>query len=168
MHRRNFLQQSGGLVAASMLANNAFAQEPLTKKKKIAMVGTGVRGLGMWGKPVLEEFGDMVEFVGLCDINKGRVETGKAWLGVGCDTYTSFDRMMKKEKPDALIVTTVDSTHHEFIIKGMEYGADIITEKTYDDRRTEMPGHIKCRTKNREKNTCHFQLPLFTASSKVI
>ena len=41
------------------------------------MVGTGVRGLGMWGKPVLEEFGEVVEFVGLCDINPGRVQTGK-------------------------------------------------------------------------------------------
>ncbi len=28
-----------------------------------------------------------------------------------------------------LIVTTVDSTHHEFIVKGLEYGAEVLTEK---------------------------------------
>jgi predicted dehydrogenase len=137
MHRRNFLQQSGGVLAASLVANNTFGNPSFNTKKRIAMVGTGVRGLGMWGKPVLEEFGDMVEFVGLCDINKGRVETGKKFLGVNCNTYTDFDQMMQETKPDALIVTTVDGTHHQFIIKGMEYGADIITEKpmTIDEKK---------------------------------
>jgi predicted dehydrogenase len=37
--------------------------------------------------------------------------------------------MMRETKPDVLIVTTVDATHDEFIIKGMKMGADIITEK---------------------------------------
>ena len=32
--------------------------------------------------------------------------------------------MMKETKPDVLIVTTMDSTHHEFIVRGMEMGAD--------------------------------------------
>ena len=37
--------------------------------------------------------------------------------------------MMQETKPDTLIVTTVDGTHHQFIIKGLQYGAEIITEK---------------------------------------
>lgn len=139
MHRRNFLQQSGGLLAGTVLANNAMANNSFLpgSKKRVAMVGTGVRGLGMWGKPVLEEFGDMVDFVGLCDINPGRVETGKKFLGVNCNTYTDFDKMMQETKPDALIVTTVDGTHHQFIIKGLQYGAEIITEKplTIDEQK---------------------------------
>ena len=92
------------------------------------MVGTGHRGTGMWGTPVLAEFRDQVEFVGLCDINPGRVATAQKMLKVSCPTYTDFDRMMKEQKPDILIVTTVDNTHSEFIVKGMEYGADIVTE----------------------------------------
>ncbi len=95
------------------------------------MVGTGDRGTSMWGIPVIDEFKDLVEFVGLCDINAGRVETAKKILGVSCATYTDFDKMMKEMKPDRLIVTTVDATHNEYIIKGMEYGADIITEKPF-------------------------------------
>ena len=69
------------------------------------------------------------QLVGLCDINPGRVETGKTILGVNCPVFTDFAKMMRDTKPDILIVTTVDATHHEFIIKGMEMGADIITEK---------------------------------------
>jgi predicted dehydrogenase len=132
MHRRNFLQQSGSLIAGSLIAESVLGNENLTApfaKKRIAMVGTGVRGIGMWGKPVIQEFADHVEFVGLCDINPGRVETAKKALGLSCPTFTDFDKMMKELKPDKLLVMTVDGTHHEFIIKGMEYGADIITEK---------------------------------------
>lgn len=140
MHRRNFLQQSGSLIAGSIIADSVLANESLTApfaKKRIAMVGTGVRGIGMWGKPVIKEFADQIEFVGLCDINPGRVETAKKAMGLSCPTYTDFDKMMKETKPDKLLVMTVDGTHHEFIIKGMEYGADIITEKpmTIDEQK---------------------------------
>lgn len=101
------------------------------------MVGTGHRGTGMWGVDVLKEHSDRVEFVGLCDINPGRAETSKAMMNLGCPTYTNFDQMMKEQKPELLIVTTVDSTHDTYIIKGMEYGADIVTEKpmTTDEKK---------------------------------
>lgn len=140
MHRRNFLQQSGSLIAGSLMADSVLANEHLTTpfaKKRIAMVGTGVRGIGMWGKPVIKEFASEVEFVGLCDINPGRVETARKAMGLSCPTYTDFDKMMKEQQPDKLLVMTVDGTHHEFIIKGMEYGADIITEKpmTIDEQK---------------------------------
>ena len=128
MDRRTFVMQTGTLAAGSLLAQNILAATPAVKKR-IAMVGTGHRGTGMWGTPVLAEFRDQVEFVGLCDINPGRVATAQKMLKVSCPTYTDFDRMMKEQKPDILIVTTVDNTHSEFIVKGMEYGADIVTEK---------------------------------------
>lgn len=142
MHRRNFLQQSGSLIAGSFIADSVLANESLTTpfvKKRVAMVGTGVRGIGMWGKPVIKEFADQIEFVGLCDINPGRVETAKKSMGLSCPTFTDFDKMMKETKPDKLLVMTVDGTHHQFIIKGMEYGADIITEKpmTIDEQKVQ-------------------------------
>ena len=92
------------------------------------MVGSGGRAITMWGVPVVEEFNDIIEFVGLCDINPGRVETAKRKMKLNCPTYTDFDKMMQETKPDELIVTSVDSTRHDFIIRWMEYGADIITE----------------------------------------
>jgi predicted dehydrogenase len=139
MDRRDFIQQTG-LAAAGVALQQALASDITPSKKiRVAMVGTGVRGIGMWGIPVVKEFSDTVEFVGLCDINAGRVATAKKAMGVNCTTYTDFDQMMKETKPDKLIVTTVDGTHHEFIIRGMEYGADIITEKpmTVDEKKCE-------------------------------
>jgi len=127
MQRRHFIRQSSLATAGVLLSTTAFSAEG--NKKKIAMVGTGHRGTGMWGTDVIKEHGDRVTFVGLCDINKGRVETARKMMNLSCPVYTDFDQMMLEQKPDLLIVTTVDATHDTFIIKGMEYGADIITEK---------------------------------------
>lgn len=127
MDRRLFIRQAGGMAVAASIGLPGFPGS--ATPQRIALVGTGVRGVDMWGKQVVDKYGDRVRFVGLCDINPGRVAMAKAYLGVDCPTYTDFERMMKETRPDTLIVTTVDSTHHEFIIRGMEMGADIITEK---------------------------------------
>src|SRR5690606_33476107 len=69
------------------------------------------------------------QFVGLCDINPGRLNYAKEYMGVDCKVYTDFDEMVREAMPDLIIVTTKDSTHHEYIIKGLEYGCDVLTEK---------------------------------------
>ena len=95
----------------------------------MALVGTGVRGYSFWGKNIFDNYPDLVEFVGLCDINPGRLAHAKSHIGVDCPTFTNFEEMMTVTKPDLLMVTTVDSNHHEFIIRGLEMGSDVLTEK---------------------------------------
>jgi predicted dehydrogenase len=131
MDRRTFLTTTAAATTGTLLAGNLNASVPATGsgKKRLAVVGTGGRASDMWTKPVLEKYGQYVEFVGLCDINPGRVETVRKYMGVNCPVYTDFGKMMAETKPDTLIVTTVDATHNQFIVKGMEMGADIITEK---------------------------------------
>ncbi|WP_026463886.1 Gfo/Idh/MocA family protein [Adhaeribacter aquaticus] len=132
MDRRHFLATTGTALAGSLFINpisSVTASVTAGKKMRVAMVGTGSRGITMWGKTVAKDYADQVEFVGLCDVNPGRVAYAKKYIGVNCPTFTDFTEMMKKTKPETLIVTTVDATHHEFIIKGMEMGANIITEK---------------------------------------
>lgn len=100
-----------------------------SKKLRIVLVGTGIRGTSFWGKRLVDEYSDILEFVGLSDINPGRLEYAKKYIGVDCPTFIDFDAMLKKVKPDLIIVTTVDANHHEFIIKGLEFGCDVLTEK---------------------------------------
>ncbi len=130
--RRQFIKNTGTLLAGSMLLNPLLAKTTQVfagKKRRFALVGTGHRGTGMWGKDLLRDYGEYFEFVGLCDLNKGRLEASKKMINTDCPTFTDFDTMMTSTKPDVLIVTTVDSTHDALIIRGMELGADIITEK---------------------------------------
>jgi predicted dehydrogenase len=133
INRRKFIGRSGAAVAGSVVASPISSimarSSNLSKKKRLALVGTGIRGSTFWGKQVVAQYSDYVEFVALCDINPGRVEFVKKYMGVNCPTFTDFDEMMTKIKPDMLIVTTVDATHHEFIVKGLRYGAEVLTEK---------------------------------------
>lgn len=151
MSRRHFLAASGALAGTALLSSSSVAAAHATaeslashapvagKKLRLAMIGTGHRGTGMWGKDLLRDYSENMEFVGLCDINPGRVETAKQMIGASCPTFTDFEKMMRETKPDVLIVTTVDATHDEFIVRGMELGADIITEKpmTTDEKKTQ-------------------------------
>lgn len=146
MTRRNFFAASGAIAGAALLnpseglkAGTVLNSSVQNKKTRVALVGTGSRGNGMWGSSLVRDYPDYLEFVGLCDKNQGRLEVGKKRIGVSCPIFTDFDKMMKEAKPELLIVTTMDSTHHEFIIKGMEYGADVITEKpmTTDEQKVQ-------------------------------
>nr|WP_293672281.1 Gfo/Idh/MocA family oxidoreductase [uncultured Parabacteroides sp.] len=130
MSRRHFLAATGAIAGTVLLnplseikAETAGITRPTGKKLRLAIVGTGGRGTSMWGRDLMRSYPDYIEFVGLCDKNEGRVETGKKIIGASCPTYTDFEKMMGETKPDVLIVTTMDSTHHQFIIRGMELGA---------------------------------------------
>lgn len=130
LNRRAFLGTSGAFVAGSLMAS-PLASYALSSGEKIktVLVGTGVRGTSFWGRTLVQDFPDIVEFVGLCDINPGRLEYARTYMGVSCPTYTDFEQMVRETKPDLVIVTTKDSTHHEYIIKGLDMGCDVLTEK---------------------------------------
>ncbi len=128
--RRKFLTSIGMLSALSVFPLSAF-DFGSSKKLRIVLVGTGIRGTSFWGKRLVDEYSDILEFVGLSDINEGRLAYAKKYMGVNCPTFIDFDEMLKTTKPDLVIVTTVDATHHSFIIKGLEFGCDVLTEKPF-------------------------------------
>ena len=105
----------------------------------------------MWGRDLVTTYSDYIQFVGLCDKNEGRVNFAKTFIGANCPVYTDFEKMMKETKPDVLIVTTMDSTHHLFITRGMELGADIITEKPLTTDETKLQAIIDAEKKTGRK-----------------
>lgn len=130
MNRRKFLETGTLAMMGAILAQatNGAVINP-SAKKRIVMVGTGIRGVRFWGEALLQNFGDLVEFVGLCDINPGRVAYAKERMKVNCPTFTDFEKMMRETKPELVFVMTTDSEHHKQIITALEMGADVITEK---------------------------------------
>jgi predicted dehydrogenase len=128
--RRSFLYAISMLAAGSFLPGKAYLRKQFPKEKlRINLVGTGIRGTSFWGKRLVEEYSDILEFTGLCDHNPGRLAYAKKYIGVDCPTYTDFPKMVEETRPDLIIVTTKDSTHHEFIIQGLDMGCDVLTEK---------------------------------------
>ncbi len=135
-NRRNFLKSISMLAGgAATLPAWGFGLED--RKLKIVLVGTGVRGISFWGKRLLERYPDLLEFVGLCDINQGRVSYAKKYMKVKCPTFTDLEEMIINTKPDLVIVASKDSVHHKHIIKGLQMGCDVLTEKplTIDEKK---------------------------------
>lgn len=62
-------------------------------KLKLALVGTGHRGSDS-GEVICKSFNEVIEFVGLCDINPGRMAYVKQAMNVNCPAYTDF-KMLK-------------------------------------------------------------------------
>ncbi len=88
----------------------------------------------MYFRAALETYADTSEMVAVCDINEGRLalalEEAQA-LGVDVKGYPAhqFDRMITETRPDTVIVTTKDSFHDVYMVRAMELGCDVITEK---------------------------------------
>lgn len=126
--RRNFLY-SVSLLAAGTAVSFPSAAFGMQRKLRVVLVGTGIRGISFWGRRLIEQYSEQLEFVGLSDINPGRLQYGKQYMKADCPTFLNFDEMLKKTTPDLVIVCTTDSAHHEYIIKGLAADCDVLTEK---------------------------------------
>ncbi|NTF43776.1 Gfo/Idh/MocA family protein [Rhizobium rhizogenes] len=100
-----------------------------SSKKRYVLVGTGNRGVTMWGKDLVERWSSEVELVAVCDLNAMRARRALEYIGASVPVYTDFDELLRVEKPDLVIVCTRDSTHDDLIVKAMESGANVISEK---------------------------------------
>jgi predicted dehydrogenase len=147
--RRSFLATSGAAVAAAAVAPHSTLGQagPARAPVRVALVGTGVRGTSMWGRDLVQRWADTVQFVGLSDINPGRLAYGKQYMGVDVPTFTDLGQMLRETRPERLIVTTKDSTHHDMIIRAMEAGVDVITEKPLTTDETKLQSILDAQKK---------------------
>lgn len=99
------------------------------RKKRFAIVGVSGRGIYMYAVPMQKEFSDTAELAALCDISQVHMDYCNKQLPRPAPTYTDFDRMLKEVPVDTVIVTTMDRYHHEYIIRALKAGKDVITEK---------------------------------------
>jgi len=112
--------------------------------KKYAIVGTGSRS-AMFYEAIASTYKNTCKLTGFCDqsqtrmryANKKIMELGHAQVPMY--NYTDFEKMIEETKPDVVIVASTDRTHHDFIVRAMEKGCDVITEKpmTIDEKKAE-------------------------------
>jgi predicted dehydrogenase len=104
------------------------------QRKRYALVGTGGRS-SFFYTAIAQEYNATSMVVGLCDTNQTRMNVANSKLrdfGHGeVPTYLAadFDKMIQETKPDEVIVTTMDRTHNIYIVRAMELGCNVITEK---------------------------------------
>ncbi|WP_228893271.1 Gfo/Idh/MocA family protein [Pseudoduganella aquatica] len=133
--RRTVLKAAGtaGLLLAGGAggAGGAFAAEP---RKRYAVVGVGSRSR-MYTGAITGKFRDRNEVVAVCDRNAGRAALAvKKITATGASAPKAygpddFERMVRETKPQFVIVTTTDASHDDFIVRALDAGCDVITEK---------------------------------------
>ena len=104
-------------------------------KKRFVQVGTGGRARFFY-TALATTYAETSELVAICDINKVRMEytnnvlvNDLGYHPVRMYMADEFDKMIETEKPDVVIVTSIDRTHHRYIKRAMELGCDVISEK---------------------------------------
>jgi predicted dehydrogenase len=111
-------------------------------RRRYAVVGLGARS-ELYREAILGKYAGHSELVALCDSNAGRLKLAQdharrlAGAQVPGFGPKAFSGMIRKTRPEVVIVTSKDVTHDHYIIRAMGLGCEVITEKpmTIDERR---------------------------------
>ncbi|WP_225446452.1 Gfo/Idh/MocA family protein [Paenibacillus rhizovicinus] len=101
----------------------------MLNRKRYAFVGAGNRCTYMYAVPMAREYADIAVIVGVFDSNAKRAALLQARIGGHVPVYDDFAVMLDEAKPDVVIVTSIDSTHHTYIVQALFAGCDVISEK---------------------------------------
>jgi len=104
-------------------------------RRRIAVVGTGHRGSGTWATDAMRHCDETVALVGVSDANPLRLAAAQAlYAGTEGDAQaveadTDLDALIARTNPHTLVVCTRDDTHADIIVRALEAGLDVVTEK---------------------------------------
>jgi predicted dehydrogenase len=109
----------------------------MASKTRYAIIGVGSRA-GFFYSAIARDYAATAEIAALCDTNQTRMDLANRRLvdefgyAAPVPTYkalSQFDKMVEEARPDVVIVTSVDRTHDVYIVRALELGRRVITEK---------------------------------------
>ena len=175
--RRSFVKgvSFAGIAAAVGLTHARAGESPATRpiateRHRYVIVGVGSRS-GMYQGAIEGKYRDYAELVGICDTNAGRMELSRSKsVAAGCQppvavTPDSFEKMLAETKAQTVIVTSMCSTHDEYIVRALDAGCDAITEKPMATSAEKVQRILDAVKRTRPNLSRQFQLPLLTAAS---
>jgi len=142
----------------------------MQRRKRYVQVGVGSRAW-CYTAALVKTLRAECELAGICDNNQGRLELCnrqivKELSGRAVPAYldTQFDRMIREQKPDVVVVTSKDSTHDKYIVRAMQLGCDVVSEKpmTIDEKKCQRIVDAANKTKRRIMVTfnCRYMPPM--------
>lgn len=109
------------------------------EKHRYAMAGLSIRGIYAFGLPLLgkaelfgsNDFSAESEIVGIVEPDAARAAAFCKRVERDFPIYSpeEFPRMIAEQKPDTVIVTGPDFTHHDYIVAALRAGCNVVTEK---------------------------------------
>ncbi|HEY8617241.1 Gfo/Idh/MocA family oxidoreductase [Phenylobacterium sp.] len=121
-----------GAAAVSLAAGEG--ARAADRRKRYAIVGVGHRSR-MYQDAIWGRYKGTSELVAIADLNPGRLAYCQARAKKAGAApprpyaHTDFERMIRETRPDYVIVTTVDASHDDYLVRALAAGCDVITEK---------------------------------------
>lgn len=106
----------------------------------VSIIGAGRtrNGIGEYiGKYFHKHGGTVTSVLGTSEKTSLQASLALRKHGVEAHPYTDFDRMVAREKPDAVVIASPSSTHRRYLLKCLDLGFHIFCEKPFiwnDDR----------------------------------
>jgi predicted dehydrogenase len=105
-------------------------------RRRCAVVGLGARAQ-LFTEALTGPHADRMELVGFCDVNAHRMAVHNDWIAAAhpghppVPSYAAedFEEMLRRERVDLVVVCSVDRTHDHYIVRALEAGCDVVTEK---------------------------------------
>ncbi|MGN9820251.1 Gfo/Idh/MocA family protein [Streptomyces sp. SD11] len=115
---------------------SADARTDSASRRRCAVVGLGARAR-LFTQALAGPYADRIDLVGFCDVNAHRMAVHNGWLAadhpgrepVRAYAAEDFDLMLRRERVDLVVVCSVDRTHDDYIVRALEAGCDVVTEK---------------------------------------
>jgi predicted dehydrogenase len=122
--RRNFLQHSATIGAATLLAR------PLAAHGSNEKLNVGFVGMGGRGKELLGQFARLsdVRIAAVCDVDQGRLND-KSLGHPGAKRYADLRKLLDDRDIDAVVIATCNHWHALAAIWACERGKDVYVEK---------------------------------------
>jgi hypothetical protein len=101
---------------------------------KVAIVGAGRNrnGIGQYiGKYFQQNGASVISVLGTTEKTAHNASSILKQYGINATSYTDFDKMVEKEKPDTVVIASPTPTHCEYLIKSIEVGLHIFCEKPF-------------------------------------
>lgn len=132
--RRAFVKGVSVAGLGLALGVTSLSANESSRRRRYAIVGVGHRS-GMYQDAIRGPHRDAAELVGICDLNPGRMEVCRAeFTQAGLKAPAAygpsdFEKMVTETKPEVVIVTVPCGLHDEYIVRALNAGCDVITEK---------------------------------------
>ncbi|MEV8313788.1 Gfo/Idh/MocA family oxidoreductase [Streptomyces sp. NPDC059900] len=106
------------------------------RRRRCAVVGLGARAQ-LFTEALAGPYADQIDLAAFCDVNAHRMAVHNTWLAparpglppVPAYGADDFAEMLHRERIDLVVVCTVDHLHDHYIVRALEAGCDVITEK---------------------------------------
>ncbi|GAA1184843.1 Gfo/Idh/MocA family oxidoreductase [Streptomyces hebeiensis] len=109
---------------------------PDTARRRCAVVGLGARAQ-LFTEALTGPYADRIDLVGFVDVNAHRMAVHNDWIAAAhpgrppVPAYgpDDFEEMLRRERVDLVVVCSVDRTHDDYIVRALDAGCDVVTEK---------------------------------------